>query len=300
MRNAPAVRALAALTALILLLAGCSEPGPGRQEPGGFREVFRDDFGGGADTPVSADRWLHDIGTCYPGCPAPQWGTGEIETMTDSVENVSLDGKGHLAITPLLRNGTWTSGRIETRRADFRYPPGGTMRVEARIALPYVTPGDGAGYWPAFWMLGERLRDGYTGWPGVGEIDVMEAVNGLPQIFGAMHCGVSPGGPCAEPKGLNSPPQPCATCHGTFHTYAVEVSADQVRWYLDGTHFFTVTSAQVDPETWRNAVDHGFFLILNVAIGGGYPAAYGGGPNPATVPGRPMLVDYVAVSEQRP
>ncbi|GII92196.1 hypothetical protein Ssi02_24270 [Sinosporangium siamense] len=284
---------LAALTTVIVLLAGCS--GPGGQGAGGFDEIFRDDFDGAAGTPVAVERWVHDVGTCYPGCPAPQWGTGEIETMTDSVDNVALDGKGNLAITPRLRDGAWTSGRIATRRSNFRYPPGGTMRVEARIALPAVTRGDGAGYWPAFWMLGERLRDGYTGWPGVGEIDILEAVNGLPQIYGAMHCGVFPGGPCGEPMGLTSPGQACESCHGTFHTYAVEVSAAEVRWYLDGRHFFTVASTRVDPHTWREAVDHGFFLILNVAIGGGYPAAYGGGPNAGTVPGRPMLVDYVSV-----
>jgi hypothetical protein len=37
------------------------------------------------------------------------------------------------------------------------------------------------------------------------------------------------------------------------------------------------------------------FVILNVAIGGGFPAAFGGGPTAETQSGVPMLVDYVAV-----
>ena len=36
-------------------------------------------------------------------------------------------------------------------------------------------------------------------------------------------------------------------------------------------------------------------MILNVAMGGGFPAAFGGGPTAATQSGVPMVVDYVAV-----
>ncbi|MFF4990069.1 glycoside hydrolase family 16 protein [Streptosporangium saharense] len=283
----PAARVL---LALIVLLAGCSGPG----QEARWTEIFRDDFSGAAGSPLPSG-WLHDLGTCYPGCPAPRWGTGEIETMTDSTENVSLDGAGNLAITPLLREGAWTSGRVETTRSDFRPPPGGVLRVEARIQLPAVTPSDGAGYWPAFWMLGAPLRDGYTGWPAIGEIDVVEAVNGRPSVMAAMHCGVMPGGPCGEPSGIGSGERPCPTCHGSFHRYAVEISEKEVRWYLDDAPVLTVAATRMDQQTWRRATAHGFFLILNVAIGGGLPEALGGGPTPTTIPGRPMLIDYVSV-----
>jgi hypothetical protein len=41
----------------------------------------------------------------------------------------------------------------------------------------------------------------------------------------------------------------------------------------------------------------GYFLLLNVAMGGAFPNGVAGSatPTPATVPGRPMVVDYVAV-----
>jgi Carbohydrate binding module (family 6) len=51
----------------------------------------------------------------------------------------------------------------------------------------------------------------------------------------------------------------------------------------------------VDATTWNNATHHGFFVILNVAMGGGFPAAFGGGPTGSTQSGVPMNVDYVAV-----
>ena len=77
--------------------------------------------------------------------------------------------------------------------------------------------------------------------------------------------------------------------------YDRSVSPEQLRYYLDGANFFTINANQVDATTWNNATHHGFFLILNVAMGGGFPAAFGGGPTAATVSGQPMLVDYVAV-----
>jgi hypothetical protein len=48
-------------------------------------------------------------------------------------------------------------------------------------------------------------------------------------------------------------------------------------------------------ELETNATNHGFFLILNVAIGGVFTDNFGGGPTAATKSGVPMLVDRVAV-----
>ncbi|MER5846778.1 acyltransferase family protein [Streptomyces sp. NPDC002012] len=283
----------------LLSNAGALSDGPA-QEADGWARIMHDDFDGPAGSRPSAARWKYDIGTCYPGCPAPRWGTGEIETMTDSTDNVRLDGKGSLEIVPVRRNGTWYSGRIESRRTDFAPPPGGAMRIEASIALPDVTGAAAAGYWPAFWTLGAKLRDGYTGWPSVGELDVMESVNGRDTVFGSMHCGVLGGGPCKEPVGLTSGPQPCSGCRAAFHSYAVEVDlkagAEEVRWYLDGREYHRVTAAQMDARTWDRAVHHGLFLILNVAMGGMLPTADGATAGPATEPGHPMRIQHVTVS----
>jgi hypothetical protein len=51
----------------------------------------------------------------------------------------------------------------------------------------------------------------------------------------------------------------------------------------------------VDATTWTNATNHGFFIILNVAMGGAFPDAFGGGLDGDTRSGVPMVVDYVQV-----
>src|SRR5436190_14066410 len=65
--------------------------------PPGYQLVFSDDFNGAANTGLNRANWLYDIGTNYPG-GAANWGTGEVERMTDSTANVYQDGSGHLAI----------------------------------------------------------------------------------------------------------------------------------------------------------------------------------------------------------
>jgi hypothetical protein len=80
----------------------------------------------------------------------------------------------------------------------------------------------------------------------------------------------------------------------------IEACHWKIRWYLDGINFFTINSNQVDATTWANATNHGFFIILDVAIGGNFPAVFGGGPTSSTISGIPMLVDYVRVYTKGP
>jgi beta-glucanase (GH16 family) len=268
----------------------------------GWTQIWADEFNGPANATLDKSRWLFDIGTHYPGGPA-HWGTGELETATDSTDNVYLDGKGHLVIKAIKGGIEWTSGRIETHRADFGAPVGGVLAVEASIQQPNITSSDGAGYWPAFWMLGASFRGVYTNWPRIGEIDITEDVNGLSSEFATLHCGTYPGGACHEPSGIGSGKRPCAKCQTGFHTYRMELdrtaSPERIRWFLDGVKFFSVDADQVGAATWASAVDHGFFIILDLAIGGAFPAAFGGGPTTATVSGASLAVDYVRVFTKR-
>lgn len=299
------VRLLVLAAAAILLLAGGAIAARDARAavpptPPGWGLVWADDFNGATGSGVNTTNWRYTTGTSYPGGPT-NFGTGEIETMTSSTTNVSLDGAGNLRITPVRDGaGNWTSGRIETNRTDFQATAGGKLRVEARIQLPNVTGAAARGYWPAFWMLGDAYRGNWWNWPGVGEMDIMENVQGLNRAWGVFHCGTSPGGPCNEKNGIAGT-RDCSpsSCQTAFHTYRLEwdrsTSPEELRWYLDGVHFHTVRANQMDPGTWANATHHGFFIILNVAMGGEFPAALGGGPDGATASGRPMVVDYVAV-----
>ena len=254
---------------------------------------WQDGFAGTAGSRPAAQNWLTDLGTGYPG-GAAQWGTGEIETYTDDPANVGLDGAGHLRVTATRdAGGQWRSGRLETRRTDFQPAPGHTLRVSARVQLP---AGGGPGYWSAFWMLGDGFRTSPTSWPGIGEIDVMENLGREPAtVHGTLHCGTAPGGPCQENNGLSGAR---SDPHGSpltgFHTYAVEWDRgrQEIRWYLDGERYFTVRAADVTPAAWEQATGHGFFVLLDLAVGGGWA----GPPDATTKPDQSMLVDYVSVA----
>jgi hypothetical protein len=323
--------AIAVLT-LLPAQAGARSAGAARvadkdaPELAGWKLDWKDDFNGGAGKSVEPGKWIYDTGTGYGCAQCPNhWGTDEIESMSTSPENVAFDGQGNLLITPVRHtDGSWTSGRIETRKDDFA-AGNGVLRVQASIQLPQVGTGVGAaGIWPAFWMMGAPFREaGDVGWPGTGEVDIMENINGRGTVFTTLHCGelstVNPNGllgPCNEFNGIGGTTEvPAASLQGSFHTYAVEldrsIQPNQLRYSLDGTVFFTISASQVPAQTWTNAVDHGFFIILNVAVGGSFPWAecnffpHAGGCSgstpypqvvtPDTLSGKPMKVAYVAV-----
>jgi beta-glucanase (GH16 family) len=285
---------LAAVVATLAVLGGYAVRTTGTSS--GWKSVWADEFSGTAGTSPSAENWSLSTGTSYPG-GAPQWGTGEIETYTADPANASLDGAGHLRITAARdASGAWHSARLETKRVDFQAPSGGQLRVQARIQVP----DGGSGYWPAFWMLGEKFRGVYTNWPGIGEIDVMENKGSEPTtVHGTLHCGVTPGGSCNENNGISGAYQSSADrLSAGFHTYAVEWDRthpqEEIRWYVDGQRYLTVHSGDVDAATWASATHHGFFLLLNLAIGGSFP-----GPTDAsTRASATMTVDSVSVSQR--
>jgi beta-glucanase (GH16 family) len=261
-------------------VAPAAVPGP----PAGWSSVFSDDFSGQAGSGVGA-QWKYDTG------PGSSFGTGEIETMTSSASNVHLDGNGNLDLTALGSGGSWTSGRVQTTSASVGAPAGGELEVTAAIQQPT----GGLGYWPAFWMLGPGQ------WPENGEIDIMEDVNALSEVAGTIHCGVDPAGPCNEPNGIGSGLKPCSGCQGGFHIYTMilnrtNTSSESITFYLDGSQYFQVTEAQVGTATWQAAYDHNLSIILDLAMGGGFPNGVCGCTTPvsSTTSGGTMSVAYVA------
>jgi len=183
------------LNTITVVVAGCVLSQAAVPKVPGFSLTWADDFDGGVDCLPSSENWIIDTGTSYPGGPA-NWGTQEIQTYTDSPANLNLTGDGKLRITPLRHgNNSWTSvstlldivhlwdmfigqlhyqARIETQRTDFQAKAGGKMRISARIQMPDVTGEAAAGYWPAFWSLGDTYRGNYQNWPSIGEFDIME------------------------------------------------------------------------------------------------------------------------------
>jgi hypothetical protein len=278
---APAVQA-APQTTITPAVSPAAVPAP----PSGWSTVFSDDFNGSAGSGPSGS-WEYDTGA------GSSFGTGEIETMTNSANNVHLDGNGNLDITALGSGSSWTSGRIQTTTANVGAPAGGELEVTASIQQP--NPSSGVGYWPAFWMLGPGQ------WPENGEVDILEDVNALSEHSGTFHCGTDPGGPCNETTGIGSGLQGCSGCQNGYHTYTAIInrtnaSNESITWYLDGNQFFQVTESQVGTATWQAAVDHNFSIIFDLAMGGSYPDDICNctAPTGATTSGATMSVAYVA------
>jgi Ricin-type beta-trefoil lectin domain/Glycosyl hydrolases family 16 len=278
--SASAIAAPAANAAPAVAAAPATVPGP----PSGWSTVFSDDFNGSSGSGIDS-QWMYDTGA------GSSFGTGEIETMTNSTSNVHLDGNGNLDVTALGSGSSWTSGRVQTTSANVGAPAGGQLEVTASIEQP----SGGLGYWPAFWMLGPGQ------WPENGEIDIMEDVNSLSELSGTVHCGVDPGGPCNEPNGIGSGLRGCSGCQSGYHTYTMilnrtNTSAESITFYLDGSAYFTATEAQVGTATWQAAFDHNLSIILDLAMGGAYPNGVCNctTPTSSTASGGTMSVAYVA------
>ena len=260
------------------------------QNPTGWKLVWSDEFNGAAGSAPDPANWNYDLGNNNG------WGNHEAEVYTNSSDNIFEDGKGNLVIRAIRDSaGNYTSARIQTgspgastHTADLNWKYG---RIEARIKLPF-----GQGVWPAFWMLGEDI--GQVGWPGCGEIDIMEN-------FGTYHDNASINNGTAHGPGYSGD-------HGIgkaytlqfgqkvaddFHVYAIEWTQDSILWFVDGVVFHKVTPA-VLPAGQQWVFNNPFFILLNLAIGGntGGATTFLGTPDPnAPFAPQDMLVDYVRV-----
>jgi Carbohydrate binding module (family 6)/F5/8 type C domain/Ricin-type beta-trefoil lectin domain/Putative Ig domain len=280
---------IAALVSVLTVSAPAALAGTAPAPPAGWSTVFSDNFAGAAGSPPSSANWFYDIGSGY--------GTGEIENTTNSTANSYLDGNGDLVLKAIDTNGTWTSARLESTRDDFQAPAGGELEMTASIEQP--DPANGLGYWPAFWALGSPMRAG-GGWPQSGELDMMEDVNGLNEASQTLHDSAnSPG------HALIACPNTASSCETGYHTYSVIInrtntSAETLEYLMDGTVESTITEASVGTAAWQAAIDHGFFIIWDLAMGGNYPDGIYGSTTPtsATSSGASMSVQYVAVYEE--
>jgi beta-glucanase (GH16 family) len=266
---------------LLFALTGCATAAstPRATTPGPWKLVWSDEFTGPAGSSFDRQKWVADTG-------GGGWGNQEREFYTTRTDNIALDGDGDLIITarsePTSRYSCWygpcryTSARIKTTGL-FSQAYG---RFEARIRIPR-----GQGLWPAFWMLGDNIDK--VGWPRSGEIDIMENIGREPNIVhGTMHGpGYSGAGGIGGPYSLTS-----GAFADAFHLYAVEWAPGSIRWFVDSVAYFQTTPASIPAgSSW--VYDHPFFLLLNVAVGGGWPTD----PDATTTFPQTMLVDFVRV-----
>lgn len=255
-------------------------PTPSADSEAEWSLVWSDEFDAAAGTPINDEFW-----TCETG--GHGWGNNEWEYYTDRVENVAHDGGGNLAITARQETlddsfcwygeCTHTSARCTTQdKEEFTYG-----RIEARMKLPY-----GQGIWPAFWMLGANFAS--AGWPGAGEIDIMEHIGREPRtVHGTVH---GPG--YSGASGIGAGITLNEDIADDFHVFGIEWEPDIIRWYVDGRLYNTIVPAKLGGRQW--VFDHDFFLLMNVAVGGYWP----GYPDDTTVFPQTMLVDWVRVYQR--
>lgn len=240
--------------------------------------VWSDEFDGSS---LDQNNWEYMIGDgCSYGICG--WGNNELEWYTSRPENIFV-ANGMLNI--VAREDWWqghqyTSARIRSmNRADFLYG-----RIEARIRLP-----QGEGLWPAFWML--PTNSPYGGWARSGEIDILETVDVPWQAHGTLIYGEN----WPEQVYNGATHSLGVNLADGFHVYALEWEPDEMRWYVDGVHYHTVTSSTwwsaAAPGNPRAPFDTPFHLLLNAAVGGDWP----GPPDGSTQFPQTMTVDYVRV-----
>jgi len=219
--------------------------------------VWEDDFTTAGPDPT---KWTYDLG-------AGGWGNGELQTYTNSSENVVVEN-GSLKIKAKANGAGYTSARLKSEGLyEFKYG-----RVEIRAKLP-----NAQGTWPAFWMLGADFPT--VGWPASGEIDIMEQKGtDKTKIHGTVHYPGNSGG--------NGPTKSTAITNASteFHNYTVEWSDTKIEFFLDGVSYHVFTNDATKP------FNKDYFLILNLAMGG----TLGGTVDPAFTEDF-MEIDYVKV-----
>ncbi|WP_256011043.1 glycoside hydrolase family 16 protein [Desertivirga xinjiangensis] len=227
---------------------GRRQPGP---VPAGYTKlVFYDEFDG-KGLP-DASKWSFEEGYLR---------NGELQYYTkERKENCyQKDGKLYIAARndSALISGEkrpLTSASILTKgKADWKY-----CRVEVRAKLPICL-----GSWPAIWMMPSEST--YGKWPKSGEIDIMEHVGYEPEKnHYAIHTEAFNH---VRNNGIGS--NVFNLTPADFHIYALEWHEDRMEWYLDGRKRFVTKKPQNC--TWENwPFDRPFYLILNLAFGGGW------------------------------
>jgi len=241
----------------------------------GWNLVWSDEFNG--EGAADSNKWDYRI-----------WNPGkvndELQAYTDRLEN-SRQEEGYLTITALndsTGGSRYTSARLVTDdKFEFLYG-----KVEARALLP-----GGRGSWPAIWMLGANI--GEVGWPDCGEIDIMEYVGFNPGfIHGTAHAKnyywkIDE----QQTKQISVP-----DVEDEYHLYGIEWYEDRIDFLFDGKVYFTSIPKGGDVndlDAWPFSLPH--FIILNVAVGGGWGGQKG--IDESAFP-MEMKIDYVRVYQK--
>lgn len=223
--------------------------------------VWSDEF----NTPGAPDpsKWTYNTG-------AGGWGNNELEYYTSRSSNVIVSN-GTLKIIANKESymgSAYTSARMLTQGLySFQYG-----RIDIMAKLPAST-----GTWPGIWMLGSDITT--VPWPGCGEIDIMEQSGSAKNtIYGTLHY------PTEKSPNGDGGTTTLTTASTAFHKYSSIWTAANIQLLVDDVVYYTLPNNSSIP------FNQGFFIILNVAMGGNF----GGTVDPAFTTDQ-MEIDYIRV-----
>ncbi len=243
---------------------------PSIMAPTGYKLVWNDEFdkAGAPDT----SEWWYETG-------GGGWGNNESQvyvSQQQSGEDLALISGGTLKIKAQKIGGTVYSIRMNTSKS-WTY---GWFEAAIKVS-------DVPGSWPAFWMMPKN----YTTWPGDGEIDIMEyaiSTQGKNRSSSSIHCGAF-----NWPKGTQKTHvQAVKNAATEWHVYAMEWTADQMKFYVDGTLHLTFDNDGQGYDHWP--FYNPFYLKFNMAWGGNM----GGTTDESQLPAV-YEVDYVRVFQKK-
>jgi len=222
-------------------------------------------------------KWGYDVG-------GHGWGNKELQYYSDGRKENARVENGHLIIEARresMKAQDYTSARLVSKgKGDWTYG-----RFEVRAKLP-----SGRGSWPAIWMLPSG-KD-YGGWPGGGEIDIMEHVGFDPDVI---HSSVHTRSYNHNINTQRTARISVPTSRTGFNTYAIEWTPDEIRAFVNQQQFLTfknerLTNPAADYQQWP--FDKPFHLLLNIAVGGTWGGSQG---VDQTIWPQRMEIDYVRV-----
>lgn len=222
------------------------------------------------ESKLTLRQWAQEI---YPTGQYNQ----EQESYTYGGNNIVFHDDGSATITAKQTSSTtWTSARISG-------PTLGTLTdslplyIEATIKTPAA-----AGTWPAFWLLGRGL------WPMVGEIDIMEQINGNGNAYCSTHWGANPGNPSFDTSFVAA-----KIDLSQSHRYGAFLTDDGVQFYLDGKA--AGNKVTFPPQANFSALALGMSPIINLAMGGQWP-----GKAPTNAGDQTLVIEQVITQKASP
>ena len=271
------------LLTIVILMTGCSVQA---NEPDtGWTLVFADEFN--IDGRPDPNTWTHERG--FVRNNELQWYQPE-NAFCDNGWLV-IEGRREKKLNPNYRPQSrrwqrsrkyveYTSACLLTRgRKQWLY---GRFEIRAKIdARP--------GLWPAIWTLGSA-----RGWPGCGEIDIMEYYDDSILANACWSEGT-------RDPAWDSTKKPLTELGGKAwaakpHVWRMDWDAEKIQLYVDDILLNTIEIEKtVHPELNITPFHEPQYLLLNLAIGG----TQGGDPSKTTFPSR-YEIDYVRVWQTAP